>query len=109
MPAKELAEKKQKLCKRYDIAEDSHFLTFSCFHNQPFLKRDRCCQWLADSIIKAQEEKLFDLWAYVFMPNHVHLILWPHEGVGISRILSKIKLPVNRRAVAWIQKNAPFF
>ncbi len=104
-----MAERKRKLCKRYDIEGDAHFLTFSCFQNRSFLSRDRCCQWLADAITSAQEEGFFDLWAYVFMPNHVHLILWPHEGVAISRILSRIKTPVTRRAIAWVKKHAPGF
>ena len=108
-PGLKMQKPKRKLCKRYDIEGDAHFLTFSCFQNQPFLSRERCCQWLADSLASAQEEGFFDLWAYVFMPNHVHLILWPHEGVAVSRILSRIKIPVTRKASAWVKKNAPSF
>lgn len=55
----------------------SHELTFSCFRRFAFLKAERTCQWLADAIQTARVKHSFDLWAYVFMPDHVHLIVHP--------------------------------
>ncbi len=43
------------------------------------------------------------------MPEHAHLLLWPHEGVKISSILYQIKKPVTNRALGWIRKNSPSF
>jgi putative transposase len=51
----------------------------------------------------------FDLWAFVIMPEHAHLLIWPGEGVKISSILKSLKLPVAQRAIAWLQKNDPGF
>jgi REP element-mobilizing transposase RayT len=31
-----------------------------------------------------------EVWAWVLMPNHVHLILMPHEADGIRRCLSAV-------------------
>lgn len=42
----------------------------------------------------------FDLWAYVLMPEHVHLLILPHEGTRISAILQAVKQPVAQRAGA---------
>jgi putative transposase len=50
----------------------------------------------------------FSLWAYVLMPNHVHLIV--HFGTAdyrISRVLSEIKLPVSRKALAFLREHSP--
>ena len=41
------------------------------------------------------------------MPEHVHLLLRPHDGVAISGILSAIKQPVAKRAVLWAKREAP--
>ncbi len=99
----------RKTCKRYDIAGQAHCLTFSCFNRQPFLSRQRCCLWLAEALARGRAKGLYDLWGYVFMPEHVHLVLLPHEGIKVSRILLTIKASVAKRALLWVQSHAPSF
>jgi len=53
----------------------AHELTFSCYHRFQFLKAERTSQWLAEAIQSARVKHSFDLWAFVFMPEHVHLIV----------------------------------
>ena len=43
----------------------------------PFLQSERTCQWLADALEHSRQQLEFSLWAYVFMPEHVHLIVFP--------------------------------
>ncbi|MGH6889820.1 MAG: transposase [Rhizomicrobium sp.] len=45
--------------------------------------QDVYCDMLAEQVHKAEVE----VWAYCLMPNHVHLILCPHDGNGLSRAL----------------------
>jgi putative transposase len=72
------------------------------------LSKDRTCQWLANSIDNARDAFDFDLWAYVFMPEHVHLIVHPSRVVyEIEDIRQAIKEPCARDAVAWLVANAP--
>ena len=66
-----------KKCKRYDISGHAHELTFCCYRKQKFLAKDRTCKWLADAIDAARMKHCFSLWAYVFMPEHVHLLVNP--------------------------------
>jgi putative transposase len=99
----------RKTCKCYDNQGDAHYLTFSCFRKQPFLSGRFAPLWLIDSIDAARQKCPFDLWAFVFMPEHVHLLIWPHEGTAISRILAEIKEPVTRTAKAWVRKHKPAF
>ena len=55
---------------------------------------------------QACKEMKFSLWAYVFMPNHIHLIIRPQEHVySISQILKKIKEPVAVKAIAYLKEN----
>ena len=99
----------RKRCKRWDIPCDVHYLTFSCFKQQPFFQSRRACQWFLDALNAARLRRPFDLWAYVIMPEHVHVVLWPHEGTLIREILKSIKLSVARKAVIWVRREAPGF
>lgn len=86
----------------------AHELTFSCYQRREFLRSERTCGWLAESIDAARESLRFDVWAYVFMPNHAHLILDPNnEEYDIGAILKRIKQPVSRKALAWLEQEAP--
>jgi REP-associated tyrosine transposase len=92
----------------YNDRGHAHALTFSCFHRFPFLSAERTCAWLVESIENARAELWFALWAYVFMPEHVHLVIHPSGTVlEISRTLRSIKEPVGRRATSYIVKNVP--
>jgi putative transposase len=92
----------------YNDPGHAHELTFSCFKRFPFLSKDRPCEWLADSIRAAKAEFDYALWAYVFMPDHVHLVVWPRQKeYDDSDFLGRIKEPVSRRAVAALRREAP--
>ncbi len=99
----------RKTCKRYDIPGHAHYLTFTCFGNQPFFSRDRSRQWFFDALLAAKRRHPFDLWAFVIMPEHTHLLLFPREGTQISNVLQSIKQPVAQRAVAWVIAEARSF
>ena len=105
METKKLITKK---CKRYNIPGHAHELTFSCYTNRKFLLSARTCQWLIESIEMARKKHNFSLWAYVFMPDHVHLLINPmNEEYSISGILKDIKADTARKAVAYLKENNP--
>lgn len=104
-----MPEVHRKRCKRYDIDGQAHCLTFSCFRRRPYLSRDRSCQWVVDALQRGREKALYDLWAYVLMPEHVHIVLLPSPGTKISRILTALKASVSKRAILWVRDNAPEF
>jgi len=78
----------------------AHELTFSCYRRLPLLDCDRIRGFLADSINAAKVELDFAVWAYVFMPEHVHVIVYPrHVEYDIAAIRKAIKEPAARRAL----------
>ena len=99
----------RKQCKRYDIDGDAHHLTFSCFQRRPLLSRDRSRDWMLKALLLGRERRQYDLWAYVIMPEHVHVILWPLPAVKISSILTTIKQSVSKRALSWLEENSPAY
>ena len=90
----------------YDVPGHAHYLTFSCWRGQRFLAAERGCLWLLEAIGAARRVHPFDLWAWVIMPEHVHMLL-PADGVSISGILKSVKQPVAKRAVEWVRRNSP--
>ena len=101
-------EKYSRHCHRWNIRGHAHELTFSCYQNRPFLSRERTCTYLVDALVASRRKHNFDLWAYVFMPNHVHLVIHPREdGYSISGVLRSIKQPVARRAIEYLRRSNP--
>lgn len=93
----------------YNVPGHVHFLTFSCFHKHHLLTSDRVRTWLAQSINAARVKHEFSLWAYVFMPNHVHLIIRPNrDDHSISKILGDIKTPVSQSFMAHLRRTTPW-
>jgi putative transposase len=92
----------RKTCRRWNAPWDAHELTFSCFRRRAFLGKDRTRHYLAEAVNRARTIHGFHVWAYVMMPEHVHLLIWPGAEVySISAILLSIKQSVARRAVRW--------
>lgn len=78
----------------------AHELTFSCYRRLPLLDSDRVRGFLAESINAAKAEPDFAVWAYVFMPEHVHLIVYPRRvEYDIAAIRKAIEEPAARRAL----------
>jgi putative transposase len=95
----------EKRCKRYNVPGHGHELTFSCFGRLPLLKNPTFCDYLAEAVRAAQHTHRFDVWAYVFMPEHLHLLIYPTQEVySISAILKSIKQSVSRRAINWLRQ-----
>src|SRR6266851_9558926 len=94
----------------YNEPGHAHEFTFSCFRRYAFLKAERTCQWLADALDDARKDLDFFIWAYVFMPEHVHLIVYPKRlKYDIGIILHAIKEPVGREAVKHLKAtNSPW-
>ena len=100
----------RKQLQRFDEPHEARFLTFSCFQQRPFLSGDRSRRWFVEALDRAREKHHLDLWAYVIMPEHVHLILYPREGVvKIADFLYSLKKSVTNRALDFVRRETPGF
>ncbi len=74
--------------------EPGHFyeLKFSCYRRIPILTNDDWRARLSRHIDSAVQRTSFELVAFVFMPEHVHLLVYPTVlEPEISRLLAFIK------------------
>ena len=89
--------RKRKLT--YNIPGDAHFLTFSCYRQYPLLTKERTRQWFVDAMKTARTKHEFAIWAYVIMPEHIHLLVFPRPTeYRIERFLYDLKRPVSWKA-----------
>ena len=94
--------------KSYNTPGHVHFLTFSCWQRLQFLKRRPACSEFVKSLDHARNIERFDLWAYVIMPEHVHLLIRPrHESYEIARVLRRIKEGFARQILSDWRENYP--
>ncbi|MBI1313354.1 hypothetical protein GC176_18840 [bacterium] len=75
-----------------------HELTFSCYQRLPLLTDVDRLTLLSEAVTRATERHQFDLLAFVWMPEHVHLLVLPRtEESRIPALLNAIKRPFSYR------------
>jgi putative transposase len=75
-----------------------HELTFSCYQRLPLLTNDDWRFRLARCIDAACVEADVSLAAFVFMPEHVHLLVYPRsKESSISFFLARLKQPFSKQ------------
>lgn len=99
---------KYKRVKRYNTADGVHALTFSTYKSVSVLRSAVACCVLANAVAAAKAKYGFHLWAYVFMPDHVHMILWfPEPKHDISKTLQSIKQSASRSTINYFRNHEP--
>jgi len=85
----------------YNEPGHAHYLTFSCAHRWPLLSKDCSRQWFIEAIEAALLRHEYDLYAYVIMPEHAHLLVKPRfDHYDLSDFLYDVKRPVSCKAKA---------
>ena len=65
----------RKKVRHFHNPGDLHEFTFSCYHRLPLLTNDTWRTILSRHIDEANREESIDLVAFVYMPEHVHLLV----------------------------------
>jgi len=87
---------RRKQLRRFNIAGQVRELTFSCHQRLPLLNVERRYRLLARALDAATEKCGVRLIGFVFMPEHVHLLVLPERAESeISRMLAATKQPVS--------------
>ena len=99
----------RKNVKHYHESGDCHELTFSCYQRLPLLTNDDWRRQLCVSIDRALSRYSFRLVAFVLMPEHVHLLVYPTIAQPeIDSFLSAVKRPYSFRIKQLLVKgNSP--
>jgi putative transposase len=81
----------------YNDPGHAHELTFSTYRRtRYFLDPDNCALFLAHLDV-ARKRLGIKVWAYVVMPEHVHLFVYPGvDGPTVAEVLKAVKQPFSR-------------
>lgn len=94
----------RKTVRHFEQSPHLHELTFSCYLRMPLLTNNVWREVLSRSLQAACEAEQFALVAFVFMPEHVHLLVWPiSQKATVSRLLARIKQPVSAQIRAILE------
>jgi putative transposase len=99
----------RKRVRHYHDASHCHELTFSCYRRLPLLTNHIWRGLLSESIERATVRHNYRLSAFVFMPEHVHLLLYPGQNASnIDALLKAIKRPFSFRIKTLLsESNSP--
>ncbi|MCF6283957.1 MAG: transposase [Candidatus Hydrogenedentes bacterium] len=98
----------RKTRETFNTPGEAHELTFTCFKYQKFLTKDRTRQYVIDSLNRSRKKYAFDIWAYVIMPEHIHLLIFPtEEEYDVSKILKSVKSSVAKKAMNYLRSHNP--
>lgn len=93
---------------RFNIPWHARELTFSCYKRFPYFDDTIACFIFLDLLQLARIKYGFELWAYVIMLNHIHLLIYPGEkGTVVPEILHSLKGKTGRQYKNHIVENVP--
>ncbi len=101
-----MSESHRKTIRRYEDRRHLHELTFSCHRRLPLLTNDGWRKLLCHSLNAACDAEGFSLIAFVFMPEHVHLLVLPKTDESkVSRLLARTKQPASKQIRQILEAN----
>ncbi|MBU0616111.1 MAG: transposase [Planctomycetes bacterium] len=90
---------KPKLRKAWNEPGHAHFVTYSCFQGYKLLSKDRTRWWVIEALQRTRQKRDLTLFAYVIMPEHVHVALLPRRAdYRMEHILAGLKRNVSKQA-----------
>ena len=83
--------------KRYQQAESLHFITFSCFQRLPYLVTPEAKDVVEQTLEWTRDRHRACIYAYVLMPEHVHLLVNEPPEILLGQFLKVFKQAASRR------------
>lgn len=83
--------------KRFQKAESLHFVTFSCFHRLPLLETPGARETVEAVLEQMRARHDARVYAYVPMPEHVHLLINEPPQIVLAQFLKAVKQMTSRK------------
>jgi REP element-mobilizing transposase RayT len=84
---------------RFHIEGHVYYITTVIYNRLPIFTRPSFIVPLYDSLNFYRHHQQFKLLGYVFMPDHIHLIIWPFGSATVSEIMRDYKKFTSTRIV----------
>lgn len=83
--------------KRYQQARDHHFITFSCHCRRPYLADSAAKSIVEEVLERTRARHNARIYAYVLMPEHVHLLINETFNIPLAMFLKSLKQESSRK------------
>lgn len=83
--------------KRFQNTQQSHFVTFSCYHRYRLFTSEASRHVFELALDRVRRTFKLRVYGYVIMPDHVHLLLSEPERDTLARALKSLKQGVARQ------------
>lgn len=88
---------------------EAHGLTFSCHKRLPLLATDEAKLVFLEKLDRARKRHAFDVWAYVLMPENVHLVVYPRrQAYSIETFRKSVKQPTAKALLPVLRREWPY-
>jgi putative transposase len=82
---------------RFQRAESLHFITFSCFRRLPLLETPGARETVEAVLEQTRARHQARVYAYVLMPEHVHLLVNEPPRILLAQFLKAVKQMTSRK------------
>lgn len=94
--------------RHFDNLGTARFVTFSCYHRYRLLRSEDSIGPFLEELESARRAHRFHVLGYVVMPDHVHLVIYPHGKLAVGRVIGEIKRRSAFRIISsWKEQNQP--
>ena len=82
---------------RFHHSRQSHFVTFCCYHRRRLFTTDASRRIFESALERVRRSFTLQVYGYVVMPEHVHLLLSEPQQDTLADALKSLKQGVSRR------------
>ncbi len=92
---------------REETLGTARLLTFGCYRRKRLLRFEETCSIFLEHFKEQSIKQGVEVWAYVLMPNHVHLLLFASGNSLIRKFIARLKRSAAIETLQWIFENHP--
>jgi putative transposase len=78
--------------KRYHQSQQTHFVTFTCYRRLQHLAAGELCRQTLVSLEQTRAKFGIRIYAFVFMPDHIHLLLSEPRSRTLAQAIQSFKI-----------------
>lgn len=86
--------------RHFDNLGTARFITFSCYRHLQGFQNHSTKDLFLKYLDAARDKHRFRLLGYVIMPDHVHLVIYPPDGMKLGLVIGEIKSKTAREHFA---------
>lgn len=74
-----------------NLANRTFFVTTVTWERRPLFRSERAASLFLDTLFAYRDRGIFQLYEFVLMPDHIHLLLAPKPAIALERTMQFIK------------------